>query len=136
MAESGEKKRGGRRCVAGTANLKSCGNCFYTPGISVHQFPTDPAVRAQWVRFVQRHRVDFGEPVNKYAVLCSAHFEESCFTRNPSLQLEGVSRTRVDLIKGSVPTRDTVLPPGPEVLTERNKRKVKFDCFEHLFGYI
>ena len=56
----------------------------------MHQFPTDPVVRAQWVRFVQKHRVDFGEPVNKYASLCSAHFEESCFTRNRSI-LEGMA---------------------------------------------
>ena len=29
------------------------------------------------------------------------------------------------LIKGSLPTTDTVVPSGPEVLTEREKRKVK-----------
>ena len=99
------------------------------------QFPTDPIVRAQWVRFV--HRVDFGEPVNQYASLCSAHFEESCFTRNRSI-LEGMAASNVRrvLIKGSVPTRDTVLPPSAdEFLTERNKRKVIFKllaCQWHL----
>ena len=81
----------------------------------MHQFPTDPVVRAQWVRFVQKHRVDFGEPVNKYASLCSAHFEERCFTRNRSI-LEGMAASNVRrvVIKGSVPTRDTVLPPSAE----------------------
>ena len=114
--------------VAVAPNKTSCGNNSHTEGITMYQFPTDPVVRAQWVRFVQKHRVDFGEPVNKYASLCSAHFEESCFTRNRSI-LEGMAASNVRrvLIKGSVPTRDTVLPPSAEeFLTERNKRKVKF----------
>ena len=74
----------------------------------MHQFPTDPVVRAQWVRFVQKHRVDFGEPVNKYACLCSAHFEESSFTRNRSImESMAASNVRRLLLKGYVPTRDT-----------------------------
>ena len=105
MAEKGKKPKGGRRCVAGAPNKTSCGNNSHTEGITMHQFPTDPVVRAQWVRFVQKHRVDFGEPVNQYASLCSAHFEESCFTRNRSI-LEGMAASNVRrvLIKGSVPT--------------------------------
>ena len=128
MAEKSKKPKGGRRCVAGAPNKTSCLNNSHTEGITMHQFPTDPIVRAQWVRFVQKHRVDFGEPVNQYASLCSAHFEESCFTRNRSI-LEGMAASNVRrvLIKGSVPTRDTVLPPSAdEFLTERNKRKVIF----------
>ena len=128
MAEKGKKPKGGRRCVTGAPNKTSCGNNSHTDGIMMHQFPTDPVVRAQCVRFVQKHRVDFGEPVNQYASLCSAHFEESCFTRNRSI-LEGMAASNVRrvLIKGSVPTRNTVLSPSAdEFLTERNKRKVKF----------
>lgn len=88
----------------------------------------DSVVRAQWVRFVQKYRVDFGKSVNKFASLCSGHFEESCFTHNRSI-LEGMaaSNFRRVLIKGSLPTRDTVLSPSEEeFLTERNRRKVKF----------
>ena len=34
------------------------------------------------MKFVEIHRPeDFKEPVNKHACLCSAHFEDSCFTR-------------------------------------------------------
>lgn len=94
----------------------------------MHHFPTDPVVTAQCVRFVQKHRVGFGEPVNKYACLCSAHFEESSFTRNRSI-VECMAASNVErvLVKSSVPTRDTVLPPSAEcVLTERNERKVEF----------
>lgn len=80
MAEKKKKKRGGRRCVAGAPNSTTCGNNLRTPGISMHQFPKNEKTRALWVRFVQRHRSDFDEPVNQYPVLCSAHFEKSCFT--------------------------------------------------------
>ena len=68
------KKRGGRYCAAGTPNQESCKNTSYTPGITMHLFPTEPKCRAQWIKFVQRHRVDFGEPINQYASLCSVHF--------------------------------------------------------------
>ena len=44
--------------------IKRAVGIIHTDGITMHQFPTDPVVRAQWVRFVQKHRVDFGEPVN------------------------------------------------------------------------
>ena len=60
--------------MAGLPNGESCTNPQYTPGISTH---SEPSVRAQWVKFVRRHRVDFGEPVGKFASVCSAHFEQS-----------------------------------------------------------
>ena len=65
--------------MAGTPNQESCKNTSYTPGITMHLFPTEPKCRAQWIKFVQRHRVDFGETINQYASLCSAYFEPSCF---------------------------------------------------------
>ena len=58
-------------------NSESCVDTQYTTGISTHLFPSEPSVRAQWVKFVHRHRVDFSEPVGKFASLCSAHFEQS-----------------------------------------------------------
>ncbi|KAK2558700.1 hypothetical protein P5673_018905 [Acropora cervicornis] len=42
----------------------------------MHQFPLDLKIGAQWVKFVQRHRVDINEPINKYASPCSVHFKE------------------------------------------------------------
>ena len=57
-------------------NGESCVNTQYTTGISMHLFPSEPSVRAQWVKFVHR-RVDFGEPVGKFASVYSAHFEQS-----------------------------------------------------------
>ena len=56
--------------MAGTPNGESCTNKQYTLGISTHLFPSEPSVKAQWVKFVRRHRVDFGEPDGKFASLC------------------------------------------------------------------
>ena len=108
-------------------NKTSCGNNSSTQGITMHQFPTDPVVRAQWFHFVQKYRVDFGEPLNKYACLCSAHVKENSFMHNQSILASmATSHVRRVLVKGSEPTRDKVLLPSAEyVLTERNKRKVK-----------
>ena len=133
MAGKKKKKRGGRRCVAGAPNSTTCGNNSRTPGISMHQFPKNEKTRALWVRFVQRHRSDFDEPVNQYAVLCSAHFEKSCFTTIQHKDTNHLKLKRV-LQRGSVPTRDTIKPPGPEVLTERDKRQVRSEHLSHLYS--
>ena len=119
--------------MAGTSNGESCTNTQYTPGISTHLFPSEPSVRAQWVKFVRRHRVDFGEPVGKFASLCSAHFEQSCFTNGLASSLPGMKGIKMkrNLIPGSIPTRDTVLPEGPQVLSERQKRQVSLFFFSH-----
>lgn len=101
---------------------KSCTNTSYSPGISTHQFPVNVVTRQEWTRFVQRHRKDFKPSRNE--ALCSAHFEESCYARK--LSLDGMENTKMSrvLIRGSVPTRDTVVPAGPELQTERGKRQV------------
>lgn len=47
----------------------------------MHIFLTQLTVRAQLLKFVQRHLINFNKPVKKYAPLCSAHFEETCFKK-------------------------------------------------------
>ena len=79
-------KRGGKYCVAGGPGKVSCQNTSYSPGIpgiSMHYFPSDKSVRLKWTRFVQRHRANFTP--SKTSVLCSAHFEDSYFTRKLNL---------------------------------------------------
>ena len=93
-----EVKRGDRHCVAGDPGSTSCTNTGYTPGIKMHQFPKDDAVRQKWVKFVQRHRLSFKNP-SKYSSLCSAHFEDTCYFR-PQTDSTGVS-WRGNLTKGS-----------------------------------
>ena len=45
--------------MAGSPSCESCTNTQYTPRISTHLFPSEPSVRAQWVKFVRQHRVEF-----------------------------------------------------------------------------
>ena len=93
----------------------------------MHQFPKDPVVQRKWVKFVQRHRADFHESsVTKYTSLCSAHFVESCYTRNISLDLGEHSKQNKVLIRGSIPTRDSVVPERTDILT--GQRKCQVSC--------
>ena len=103
MAELASKplRRGGRYCVAGAPNNQSFQNTLFSPGITMHLFPTDTVLRWKWIKFVQRHQRDF-KPEGKY----TAHFEASCY--NFPIQLEGIQMNRI-LIKGSVSTRDTII---------------------------
>ena len=87
-------KKDGRYCVAGAPNNQSCTNTSYTLGISMDQFPVDRAVREKWVKFVQRHRVDFKEPISKHASLCSVHFERSCYENSLAFTLEDMADTK------------------------------------------
>ena len=89
----------------GAPNKQSFQNTLFSPGITMHQFATEAVLREKWIKFVQRHRRDF-KPEGKYTSLCSAHFEASCY--NFPIQLEGIQMNRI-LIKGSVPTRDTII---------------------------
>jgi len=122
-------QRGGQYCVVGALNNQRCRNTSYFPGITMHQFPLDPKIWSQWGKFVQRHRVDFGEPINKYGSLCSAHFEPSCYPMRLRLSLQGTEETKPNkvLIKGSIPTRATVLPAIHQKPTDCGKRQVS--CF-------
>ena len=127
MAERKKTERkGGRYCVAGAPNDQSCKNNSHTPGIRMHQFPTDPILRGKWIQFVRRHRANFNA-TSTYTSLCSAHFEESCYERPMlvNMELPEGLKLRSFLKKGSIPTRDAVVPPAPEVLSERRKRQVR-----------
>ena len=121
-----QSERGGRYCIAGAPNDQSCKNNSHTPGIRMHQFPTDPILRGKWIQFVRRHRANFNA-TSTYTSLCSAHFEESCYKRPMlvNMELPEGLKLRSFLKKGSIPTRDALVPPAPEVLSERRKRQVR-----------
>ena len=115
MAENEKPVReGGRYCVAGAPNNQSCTNTSYTPGISMHQFPVDRAVREKWLKFVQQ---------------CSVHFERGCYENSLAFTLEGIANTKRNkvLIKGSIPTIHAVVSEVSEELTDRKKRQVSSD---------
>ena len=121
-------KRGGRYCVAGGPGNTSCKNTSYTPGIKMLQFPKNEEVRQKWVKFVQRHRPSFRNP-SKYSFLCSAHFEDTSYFQ-PQIVSTGVS-WRGTLIKGSIPTRDSVNSPLPTKMSARSKRLVSMSTYRY-----
>ena len=61
----------------------SCKNTSYT-------FPTEPTLMAKWIKFLQKHRFDFGEPVSKFTALCLAQFEKDCFAWSWDMQREEI----------------------------------------------
>ena len=84
MAERKKTERkGGRYCVAGAPNDQSCKNNSHTPGIRMHQFPTDPILKGKWIQFVRRAML-----CSFIRELCSAHFEESCYERPMLVNME------------------------------------------------
>lgn len=100
--------------------MVSCKNNTYTEGISMHMFPNDEIIRGKWERFVRKHRANF--IATKSSVLCSDHFEPSCYERVLNLEEE---QQRRYLKKDAVPTIDVVqYSPSPEP-SERERRQVK-----------
>ena len=69
----------------------------------VYMFPSSSALRKKWVDQVKRHR-DKVEPT-EYSVLCSQHFEPSCFMADSILsQSLGLGKKRACLKPDAVPT--------------------------------
>lgn len=70
-----EKIMPSSRCVVqGCSNLSNP-----KAGISLHNSPVNPSLRAQWKRFVSAHRANFN--LAGRFVICSEHFTEDCFAR-------------------------------------------------------
>ena len=73
--------------------------------------PLISACSSEMGQFVWRHRYNFKVPTSKYALLCSAHFEESSYERSLSIlsSLEGQRiKMKSWLKKDAIPTRDSV----------------------------
>ncbi|XP_061880625.1 THAP domain-containing protein 10-like [Entelurus aequoreus] len=87
------------RCIAA-----GCSNTN-TDGVTLFAFPKDDSQALRWNREVKRTRLDWTTHT-KYSVLCSNHFERSCFEEGPLLRAEmGIATPRrLVLKKGAVPT--------------------------------
>jgi len=85
----------------------------------MHQFPKDESVWQKCVMCVQGYRLSFKNP-SKYSSLSSAQFEDAFYSR-PQTDSTGVC-WRGNLIKESVPTRDSVHLPSLKKTSSRSKR--------------
>ena len=77
----------------------------------MHKFPSEKT-RAEeqrlWTRFVRRHRANFSPTL--YSVVCSAHFEPSCYPQCYSINIPEHLRPKAKyLMPDAVPTIDAVV---------------------------
>lgn len=103
--------KGGKYCVAGFANAKSCKNSSRSTGISMHLFPRDAKQRAAWTKFVRKHRPGWN-PTSSSA-LCSAHFHGHDYNQRLDIEVPTASDRSPNSISckrylkpGTVPTVD------------------------------
>ncbi|KXJ06930.1 THAP domain-containing protein 10 [Exaiptasia diaphana] len=100
------------RCVVQASSNKS----LPKEGNSHHNSPQNQVLCAKWKKFVRTHRKNF-DPSDRF-VICSNHFEDSCFTR--TVHVEGSMRR---LIPGSIPTIWKRGGERAELYTRPNSRR-------------
>ena len=66
-----------------------CSNT-YSNKVSLFKFPKVPVLRQKWVKQVQRTRAEWSGP-SDHSVLCSDHFDSSCFEPDTKLAYNKVS---------------------------------------------
>ena len=99
-----------KRCVAA-----GCSNT-YSDNVSLFKFPKDPILRQKWVKNVQRTRAQWSGP-SEHSVLCSQHFDNSCFEPDSELASQMGIQKRRRLKDGAVPTLfEKPVAPVPESL--------------------
>ncbi|XP_068711881.1 uncharacterized protein [Montipora foliosa] len=131
MADKRKRESGKTYCAAGSRNAVNCSNKSGLPGITMHYFPSNESLRQKWIRFVRIHRKDFVP--NKSSALCSVHFDESC------LHVKGIplfddsgkkTMPKRYLIRGSIPSKDTVVPYTSPLSSRKRRRLLREALFD------
>ena len=125
------ERLGGQYCVVGLPNGVSCQNGQYMEGKSIHEFPNKAKEKSRhqsWLSFVRKHRPNWNS--TNSSILCSDHFEESCFARNHANAME--LRMKIRLKADAIPTIDLssveIEEAGEKPLTQRAQRQVSHPC--------
>ena len=87
-------------CVVGGCTRNSIKN----PETHFYQFPRDPAISKEWVKFVNNTRNDFTFLARSRPLICSAHFSEDCRERSSALKESLGLKSKYRLKPGSIPT--------------------------------
>ena len=87
-------------CVVGGCIRNSIKN----PETHFCQFPRDPAISKEWVKFVNNTRKDFTFLARSRPLICSAHFSEDCRERSSALKESLGLKSKYRLKPGSIPT--------------------------------
>ena len=74
--------------------------------IQIHfvQFPRDPAISREWVKFVTFTRQVFTFSARSRPLICSAHFSEDCTEPSNALKISLGLTSKFRLKPGSIPT--------------------------------
>ena len=86
-----------KTCVAANCSNKK------SPTVSLFNFPKDPKLHQKWIKNVQRTRAVWKGPTPN-SVLCSKHFESSCFEPCYDLAAKAGIKIRRKLKPGAIPT--------------------------------
>ena len=86
-----------KRCVAA-----GCSNT-YKEDVSMFHFPKESVLRCKWVKQVQRTRAQWPGP-SEHSVLCSDHFDASCFEVDSELASRMGIQKRIRLKADAIPT--------------------------------
>ncbi|XP_022101299.1 THAP domain-containing protein 10-like [Acanthaster planci] len=103
-----------------TCIVAGCSNTT-KDGFSLHRFPSDPKFRRIWTAKVKLTRAKWSGPT-EHSVICSAHFEPSCFDRNPNDQQHQFGiKFKAMLRPDAVPTIFLTSKKSEPVLEEKRK---------------
>ena len=83
--------------------VKNCVAVTYGHSVSLFKFPKDRALRQKWIRNVQKTIANWDGP-SEHSVLCSQHFESSCFEVDSELAAQMGIQKRRRLKPDAVPT--------------------------------
>ena len=75
----------------------------HSDGVSLFKFPKDPPRRQEWTKQVKRTR-DLWDGPSDTSVLCSKHFDDSCFEPASSIAAKAGIKLRARLKPDAVPT--------------------------------
>ena len=102
-----------------------------TREVSIHHFPNatkEPKKHAKWVKFVRKHRP--GWIPSETSILCSSHFEDSCFEQNRIIAASlGI---KAGLNRDAIPILDNVseVMQIEKSLSNRKCRKVRIFIYK------
>ena len=118
-----KRKRTGKYCAA-----FGC-NSTHKDNLSLHTFPNEsdrPAIRRQWINFVQVKRKDFNHPTNN-SVLCEKHFHSRCYPPEYGFKKTmGIEVPRKVLLPSAVPTIHSM---SDQTDHDASDKKVKSSTF-------
>ena len=95
----------GHCCVTGCRSNYAATKNQQCEIVSVFKFPSDPVLRAQWIKKISRENLK----VNKRTVVCEKHFASQHIVRvdtviRPDGTILSMPRKHVKLTKGAIPT--------------------------------